>query len=450
MNHTYTSDDVFGMVEQIAQTSSKKTKEMLVKEYIEASDLFTNVVFMAYNPLTSFGVKALPERTEPGAGHFNIATMMLLSDLADRNITGGEAQAAIQTECNRLTEQSEQLFRRILLKDLRAGFGASTINKAKPGLVPDPPYMRCSLPPKSNMDSWNWSDGVLSQLKADGMFGNVDVKITGDVRVTTRQGPEMPLYALEGFEEAAKAVLKPGTQTHGEFVVLMNGVEMPREESNGVMNSLANGGALEEEQTIVFYAWDQIPLSEVRAKNKYNVPYGERFKELLSQIQKASNKIIKAIPTKIVPSKQEAMEHYKQMLRAGKEGTVLKSPKAIWMDGTSKDQVKFKLEVPVELEVIGVNPGTGKYEGMMGSFQCASSCGLLKVDVNCRGDAQRQEDPTDWLGAIITVKANSIMSPEKEGDPHSLFLPIFLERRTDKSEADSLEQIKDQFAAAVA
>ena len=55
-----------------------------------------------------------------------------------------------------------------------------------------------------------------------------------------------------------------------------------------------------------------------------------------------------------------------------------------------------------------------------------------------------------WLESIITVKANGIMSPDKDGNLHSLFLPIFIEKRADKAEADSLPRVREQFEAAVA
>ena len=52
------------------------------------------------------------------------------------------------------------------------------------------------------------------------------------------------------------------------------------------------------------------------------------------------------------------------------------------------------------------------------------------------------------MGAIITLKANSIMW-STDDSPNSLFLPVFLERRYDKHEADDMEQIVYQFENAI-
>jgi hypothetical protein len=57
----------------------------------------------------------------------------------------------------------------------------------------------------------------------------------------------------------------------------------------------------------------------------------------------------------------------------------------------------------------------------------------------------------DWMGKIMPVVANSIMEPSEEGGFHSLFLPRFAEAtpRNDKTEADSLDDVRNQFKAAV-
>ena len=91
----------------------------------------------------------------------------------------------------------------------------------------------------------------------------------------------------------------------------------------------------------------------------------------------------------------------------GRDHQVLDPPAGVLVG----EQVKLKLEVPVELEVIGFNEGTGKNAGSLGSFRCASACRRLIVDVSGRGDKMRDEvwaDQEDWLGAIITVKANDL------------------------------------------
>ena len=59
-------------------------------------------------------------------------------------------------------------------------------------------------------------------------------------------------------------------------------------------------------------------------------------------------------------------------------------------------------------------------------------------------------DRERFLQKVVTVRANSVMAPSGEQGVYSLFLPRLIEVREDKSVADDLQRIKDQFAAAVA
>ena len=161
---------------------------------------------------------------------------------------------------------------------------------------------------------------------------------------------------------------------------------------------------------------------------------------------------VQLIETKLVFSWDEAFDHYLQFVEQGLEGTIIKHPDALWRDGTSKEQVKLKLEVDVDLEIVGFTEGKGKNEKLFGSITCRSSDGLLEVNASGFSDNLRESifDCKDKLyGTIMTVKSNNIMPPTSSNPYYSLFLPRFVEFRDDKTEADSLQQIQDQFDSAM-
>lgn len=450
------STAIFNLIQQIGSTSSKLEKQALVRKGIDEDVAFRMVLDWAYNPFKTYYIaaKTLDAITSPGLRaegvNFDGTTIKLIEALYLRTISGHEAQAAIGTELDRLNDPSATLLRRILLKDLRAGFSESTINKAVPGLIPEFPYMRCSLPAKSNLAKFPWAEGVFSQEKADGMFTNVSVDESGDVSATTRQGSPIPVESMGGLLHDITKSLPFGTQTHGELVVFECDKPLLREVGNGILNHIISGGFLEPKYTVVYFVWDNIPLASVVKKGECKTPYKVRFEQLVCRVLdnvESSAPLVRIIPTLIVRSKEEAMAHYRTFLSQGKEGTVLKNPNAIWRDGTSKDQVKLKLEVVVDLKITGFIEGTGKFEGTLGAFQMESECGRLKVNVNGRSDAMRDEvwaNREKYLGTIYAVKGNSVMS----GEPASLFLPVAVEPRNDKTVADTLEQIREQFEAA--
>lgn len=444
--------------------SSRTFKKTLLTEAFkhEHRDALEWALKSAYEPGIVYGVARTTLETLPvpspatrrnSKRAFDTVTVELLRDLSEAPGCGLALQQRIADELEELEGSLRPWFERILLRDLDCGIAAGTINAAKPGFITEYPYMRCSLPPKSNIDKRTWETGVISQLKANGMFVNIIRDAESGVRVITREGLLMRPAGDEMNRAwvSASANLRPSTVTHGELLVSLENKILPRHVSNGLLNAVLKGGELPEGHSVIVQVWDQIPLEDFNA-GKCAKPYAHRLRVLLQQISGAG--VIQLIETKIVSNKVDALAHYKEKLAQGEEGTVLKHPDAIWKDGTSKDQVKLKLEVPVELRVVGFESGEigTKYEDSLGALVCESECLQLRVNVNGRTDAMRAEvwaNKPDWLGAIVTVKSNEIMAPKKEGDLHSLFLPVFVERRLDKSKPDSLEEIKEQFAAAI-
>ena len=446
------SNDVLALIEQIAATSSKNEKEALLKA--NASDeLLKQVLEYAYNPFKTYGIRKRPETLGDNVGNtFDDGTFELLRDLASRDLTGTAAIEALRGELTALSKSSAELLWRIVNKDMRAGFSESTCNKVWKGLIPDFPYMRCTLPKDAKLDEFDWALGVVSQEKADGMFINLDYDATGDVRITSRQGSPFPIEAFELLENEVKARMIAGLQYHGEMLVARNGEILPREIGNGIMNSIASGGSFEATDRPVYMIWDAIPLSAVKTKGKYEVSYVKRLAAINRCLKNTEGQYVTLIPTRIVHSLKDAYAHYRELLLKGKEGTIVKNPHAIWKDGTSKEQVKLKLEFEVELEVTGFEAGNGKNADTFGALTCQSSCGGLKVNVSGFTDAKRREiheNRDDWTGAIITVRANSILRPSESNPLHSLFLPRFVERRLDKSVADDLTRIEAQQQAAM-
>jgi DNA ligase-1 len=185
-------------------------------------------------------------------------------------------------------------------------------------------------------------------------------------------------------------------------------------------------------------------------KTDYNVAYSERFTKLLDKIKEIGAVKIIPVNTHIVYSKAEAMEIYRILRKAGEEGAVLKNPDMIWENSTSKDQVKMKVVFEVELEITHLNPGNGKNEELFGSIGGKSSDGELVVSASGITDDDRKYiyDIRDRLpGMIMTVEGGDLVTSEGK-TTMSIFLPRFIELRLDKTEANSMEEIKRIFEAA--
>jgi DNA ligase-1 len=450
------SNEIYAIIERLAATSAKSAKEALLREHGDDEE-FRKVLMAALNPLITYGIADVPLPAELGTAEFSATTWRLLEDLSSRSLSGDMARAVLRTHLSSLSPESADLLARIVMRDLRAGIGDSTVNKATSVEIPEFPYMRCSLPKHVKLSQFDWEAGVLSQEKADGMFVNVNHYKGLRVQILSRQGSEFPLAAFDALVDRVQNYLCTDTQTHGELLVFKAGAVLPREQSNGVLNSVLQGGSFASDEEPRLVVWDQIPLSAVRPKGRYDRPYDERLNDLgVLQIGDAAHQnppLLTQIATYTVHSLDEAYKHYAEMLAKGKEGTIIKDPRAIWRDGTSKQQVKLKLEVDVDLRIKRRLPGTGKNAATFGSIVCETACGQLEVAVTGMSDAKRKEINDRWAeieDKVATVRANSIMVPAQPGELHSLFLPRFVEvPRLDKRHADTLEDVRAQFEAAM-
>jgi len=447
------SNQIYGIINKIAGDPSKNNKVAMLKTALVDAD-FKRVIVAALDPLTTYGIAARPAIDGNGEGTFDAGTWELVDHLAARRLTGNAAIEAVQAEMQSMTPESSQLFWNIISKDLHAGFGDSSVNKAVKGTIREFPYMRCCLPKDAKIHTFTWAEGVYSQEKADGTFANLDVQGT-EVRITTRQGNLYPNGQFASMIDAAIEFLPANSQSHGELLVYQDGVCLERSISNGIMTSIREGGVLEAGQVIHYLAWDNIPLAMVQPKGSYDHHYKERFDVLNKCIGSLTAGPLRLIDTRVVHTLAEAYVHYRDMLKLGKEGVVIKNGTAIWKDGTSKEQVKLKLEADVDLKVVAINMGKegSKVEGRPGALACVTSCGTLRVDVTVKNEAMRDDieaNPEKYLEGILVVRANAIMEPSASNDLHSLFLPRMVEDsiRTDKTEADSLQRVRDQFEAA--
>lgn len=456
------------ILERVAADPSKNAKIAILKEH-QDNELLRGVLVAALDPTIKYFIKKIPTyNNQQLNGNTKTLEWALveLKQLSSRIVTGQAGISHLKNIIESVSASDAAVVVKIIEGDFRAGFSESTVNKVWIGLIPDFPYMRCALPKAVNLDEFSWEQGVYSQLKADSMFANVNHTTDGDVQLLSRNGTQFPLEEFEYLVQDVKDTFPTNTQTHGELMVKRDGVVLPRQIGNGILNSVAKGGTFDKGDKPFYVVWDQIALDAVIPKGTYNVPYSERFAALESQV--SGSIFLELIPTRIVHSMEEALTHYREMLAEGLEGTIIKDARGIWKDTTSKHQVKLKLEVSVDLEIVGFNAGNGKNTDTFGSIIARSSDGMLEVNVSGfidkhpvdkKGKEVREPGVftrkeiiammDQLMNSIMTVDSNSIMPPTKSNPKYSLFLPRFTEFRTDKSDADSLEKIIQQFESAV-
>lgn len=467
------------------QTTKGTNAKLAVLQEHKDNKALQDFLKVVYEPTYSYYVTKIPEAAiygdyAPGDVNLTLLTTTL-HELSTRSVTGFAAKQYITNQVRQMNKPTFDLFVMAINRDIKASVATTAINKTWPGHVTVVPYQRCVLPKDSNMKNWKWGTPgfyAYSQIKADGMYANVNVKALGNingfqeypvVEITSRNGSVFPGGAYfdkliaEAIDLSSK--LFPGnTQLQGELLVKYNGVILPREKSNGVMNSILqtgeNPGAGYEVTMVV---WDAIPLNEATTKNVYEVPYSDRYNKLETAFKLHTVGSLSLIETVLVTTYAQAASHFLDALKRGLEGTIVKHKDAFWLDGDNKDQVKGKLEFVVDLVITGFNVGdpNGKHAATFGSLQCETSDGLLVVGVSGMSDAVRLEIHNNreyYLGKIVSIMVNDIMFSDKADEPHSLFLPRLMNKdktklvdlRLDKEVADTFVQVVGQYEAAKA
>ncbi len=425
---------LYEIIKALQETQGSNAKKAILEDNKENEDL-RDYLKAVYDPSLNYFIteKTYPEVVGYSDGHdFTVNHIgEFIYQLSDRNKTGNAAKDWLKSVLRYFNNDQQYLIKLMLLKDIKAGISVSTINKVWPNLIYSQKYMRCSLPKDVKLSSWPWEKGVYSQVKMDGMYTAVS-----NSSIITRAGNSFPLDCVpEDFKEEMQSI-PSGIVLNGELLVTRNSIILSRKEGNGILNSALQGTPIPNECSLQYVVWDLQGI---------NKDYSLRF-AMLQCSPLTNSSIFKVVENKKVYSYEEAVQHFQEMLAQGQEGTVLKHPDGVWKDGTSKHQVKFKIEADIDLLCIDITEGTGKYKGMLGALQLQSSCGKLIVDCGTGfTDKQRKElfeNPP--VGMVVEIKANDLL--DKVGsDTLSLFLPVFKCVRTDKSVADDLERIKSIF-----
>lgn len=449
---------ILQILEEIEGQSARTAKIALIEKH-KSNQLFLDVLQAALNPYTNYHIRKIPDYDPKGGKTLDWA-LVELKKLAKREFTGNAGIEHLRNILSSVSLSDAVVVSRIIGKDLRCGAGDGTTNVAIPGFIPTYPCLLARPYDEKNIKNITYP--ALSQLKADGL--RVNFHIDGDtVTICGRSGREIDLlgYMEPELIELGKQFPFP-IVVDGELVVIdKSGQLMSRKVGNGIINKAIKGTIGSEEASMVrAQLWDVIPADEFKAGIS-KLTYKDRFDQLNKAliavtpvgadalINKLKGKVATfwMIPTKVVNNLPEAVAHFEELLAAGEEGTILKNFCGLWEDTRSKHLVKFKAEKECDLEIIGFNPGEGKFAGMVGSIQCASSDRGVEVNISGFPDDLRKwitENQKELTSTIVSILYNErIKSKDKNRSAiDSLFLPRYAEFRSDKTVADHSKDIK--------
>ena len=461
---------ILDLFEKIRATNKKSEKIALLSanKYLP---FLEKVIYLAHSPRVKFYIKTIPAyKPSESLTGFNIGFAIKgLRDIQDRIITGSEAIKRLEYMLECLLPRDAQILELIIGKNLKIGMDSS-INEVYPGLIEESPYQGASSYSKAKFlklfenakkdDAYPY---VISQIKADGTYRNA-ILSDGDIILESRQGelsyfPEgIPLY----YDLREIMGIYNQCVVTGELVL---SCEPDRPKANGIITSIMkyyqdlesrpdkeNSGILkkfEEKhgnmgvylQALEMHVWDLIPADDF-VNGSCNTPYETRFDQVSYAISELGLTHVKVVETKHVQTPEQALEHYSSAQVRGLEGTIVKSASAGWKSGKPTYQVKLKLEMELDLKIVGFKYGTPgtKNEDWISVLELESSCGKLST-----APGGMKEDLMKYVtanmdklkGTIVSIKCNGITNTAKG---YSTMHPSIVELRTDKKIANSLEE----------
>ena len=463
---------ILDLFEKIRATNKKSEKIALLSANKDLPYL-KDVIYLAHSPRVKFYIKAIPAYQSSGITSGLVSnydfSLKRLKDIQDRVVTGSEAIKSLKELLETVSPEHAKVLELIIGKNLKIGMDSS-INEVYPGLIEESPYQGASSYSKSKFlklfenakkdDAYPY---VISQIKADGTYRNA-ILSDGDIILESRQGelsyfPEgIPLY----YDLREIMGIYNQCVVTGELVL---SCEPDRPKANGIITSIMkyyqdlesrpdkeNSGILkkfEEKhgnmgvylQALEMHVWDLIPADNF-VNGSCNTPYETRFDQISYAISALGLTHVKVVETKHVQTPEQALEHYSSAQARGLEGTIVKSASAGWKSGKPTYQVKLKLEMELDLKIVGFKYGTPgtKNEDWISVLELESSCGKLST-----APGGMKEDLMKYVtanmdklkGTIVSIKCNGITNTAKG---YSTMHPSIVELRTDKKIANSLEE----------
>lgn len=422
---------ILEILEQLRNTSSTKEKFNILLSHKDNKDL-EKVLKYTYDKVDfTYGVTPTTVLDFDSNEYSDKEMFEVLDILNRREATGHKALALAKNFYESCDKTIKDLFLKILDRDLKIGVNEKTLNKVFKGIVPKPNYERCDILNEKTLKKFTFPGFI--QLKCDGTYREAYIH-NGIVEFKTRSGES---YKNPVLEEILKTL--PEGYYLGEFTLgRADNPDANRAEGNGNINS-----DNPDFNNIHYTIWDYLTEDEYTLKDSKR-GYDERFETLTKTLETLNSSLVHVVPSLRVNNINDALNVTSDWMNKGLEGGVLKSSKMKFKNGTSKEQLKIKLKVDVEVRCTGFLEGTKgtKYEGKNKVITFENDEGTIKGQCSGMTDSMVEEvtkNPEKYIGKVLSVQFNDLTKAEGH-EFYALSHPRFAEWRDDKEETDSLEK----------
>ena len=426
------SDPCYRVISALENHPSRLNKEAIILVQAEAgNDEFFEGIRFALDSMITFGLKQIPEKTdEDGPGLPWDSFTLALTGFVTRNVTGNTARDMIQAMMKSATKaQWNGWYRRILIKDMRAGFTENTVNKVVEQRWPDyaVPVFSCQLAHDSANHESKVTGKKIIEVKLDGVRVITIVYPDGRVDQFSRNGKELVNFphVKEQFARTITGITEPvvfdGEIMSGSFQDLMKQIHRKSDA---------------QAQDAVLNLFDIISLKDFEA-GESKITQTDRSAKLVAwkELWSTETPNITVVGQELVDlDTEEGQKRYKEInvlaIAGGYEGIMLKDPLSGYKCKRSVAWLKLKPFIEVSLTVAAVEEGTGKNIGRLGAFVCEGVDDGKNIVVNVGSGFSDNDREAYWtarsevVGKVVEVRADAIT--QNQDGSYSLRFPRFL------------------------
>ena len=361
----YNKNDFFKVVEIIndLRGTTKSTEKTAILKENKDNELLQKVLFYT---LDSFKKYKISEKTFETYGCLQSSysdIFTLLDVLSANNINDNLKNEAVGF-VNSADEKLQDLFKCMLIKDLRIGIAEKGINKVFKDLIPTFACMLSeSIFKNNNMQRVQGKEFIITQ-KLDGnrILG---VKANGKTTFYTRQGKEID--GLVELEEDFK--LFPDNMVLDGEILLENKNNLNSDELfRETMKECRKKGT---KHGLYFNAFDLVTLDGF-GKGIDTTPCAQRKENLHNLIETNNFTHIVEVPILYKGRDLDKIDEYLQLaISKGQEGCMVNLCEAPYEGKRVKTQLKVKAMNEIDLRVVGVFEGEGNFKHTLGGITVA-------------------------------------------------------------------------------
>ena len=428
-------DPCQNVISTLEDHPSRLDKEAIILVQAEqGNDEFFHGCRLALDPMITFGIKQVKEKNDKdGPGLSWDMFTLALTGFTNRTVTGNAARDVLdQMMAVATTTQWNGWYRRIIIKDLRAGFSEKTINKVVEKKYANYaiPVFGCQLAHDSANHETKVSGKKLIEVKLDGVRVITIVRADGRVDMFSRNGKEL-LNFPHIVEQISRVVKLKSTSKDMDLV--LDG-EIMSSSFQDLMKQVHRKDNVEAGDAVL-NLFDVLPLDDFekgiydktqRVRSTMINFWVEQNKDMLPNVTALTNEEVDL-------DTPEGQTRYKEInakaVAGGYEGIMIKDPEAPYECKRSVAWLKLKPFIEVSLEVTDVEEGTGKNVGRLGAFVCSGMDDGKLITVNVGSGFSDDNRIEFWnsrsslIGNIVEVRADAVT--QNQDGTYSLRFPRF-------------------------